>query len=163
MKNEEPEVVASVGQRICPSEEIRDEALASDPELMAKYRQLEINTARFANNMQMSRVLSDGTVEIPVVVNILYRTSAENVSDAQVQAQIDVLNADYSATNSDYSKIPSEFQSSASGNTGISFKVAKINRKSTNVRSWRTNDAMKKTSSKGLDATDPAHYLNIWV
>jgi hypothetical protein len=37
----------------------------------------------------------------PVIVNVLYRTAAENISDAQIQSQIDVLNDDFNATNSD--------------------------------------------------------------
>jgi hypothetical protein len=37
----------------------------------------------------------------PVIVNVLYRTAAENISDAQIQSQIDVLN-DFNATNSDF-------------------------------------------------------------
>jgi tRNA1(Val) A37 N6-methylase TrmN6 len=43
----------------------------------------------------------NGRVEIPVVVNVLYNTAAENISLTQIQSQIDVLNADFNATNSD--------------------------------------------------------------
>ena len=154
---------ATAEQRTCPSEEIRKEALASDPVLMAKYTALENNTAKFVSDFTAGKVLADGTVEIPVVVNVVYRTAAENISDAQIQSQIDQLNLDYSARNTDYSKIPAEFQPIASGATGISFKLSKVNRKSTTIRTWKTNDAMKKTSTKGLDATDPTHYLNLWV
>lgn len=157
------EAQASVGHRSCPSEEIRQEALAADPTLLAKYNELESKTARFLSDFHAGKVLADGTVEIPVVVNVLYRTSAENISDAQIQSQIDVLNADFSARNADISKIPTEFQSVAAGATGVTFRLVKVNRKSTTVRSWRTNDAMKKTSTKGLDATDPTHYFNMWV
>lgn len=154
---------ASVGQRICPSEAIRQESLASDPTLLAKYNDLENKTAKFVNDFRAGKVLADGTVEIPVIVNVLYRTSGENISDAQIQSQIDVLNADYAARNADISKIPAEFQSVAAGATGITFRLEKINRKSTTVRTWKTNDAMKKSSLKGMDGTDPTHYLNMWV
>lgn len=115
------------------------------------------------NDLKMGKVLADGTVEIPVVVNVLYRTSTENISDAQIASQIATLNADYSGSNSDASKIPAEFKTVAAGKTGVSFKLYKVVRKSTSVRSWGTNDAMKKSSTKGQDAYDPAHYLNMWV
>ena len=49
-------------------------------------------------------VLPDGTVEIPVVFNVIYKTTADNLSDAILQEQIDILNKDYSATNSDITK-----------------------------------------------------------
>jgi hypothetical protein len=33
----------------------------------------------------------NGKIEIPVNVNVLYRTAAENISLAQIQSQIDIL------------------------------------------------------------------------
>lgn len=150
-------------QRVCPSEEIREEALAKNPELMAKFTENESLTKQFANDLALGKVLSDGTVEIPVVVNVLYRTSAENISDAQIASQIATLNNDFGGTNSDVNKIPSEFASVAAGDTKIKFRLDRVIRKSTTVRSWKTNDAMKKTSSKGQDAFKPANYFNIWV
>jgi tRNA1(Val) A37 N6-methylase TrmN6 len=39
------------------------------------------------------------------IVNVLYRTAAENISDAQIQSQIDVLNDDFNATNSDFNSV----------------------------------------------------------
>jgi tRNA1(Val) A37 N6-methylase TrmN6 len=38
-------------------------------------------------------------------VNVLYRTAAENITDAQIQSQIDVLNQDFNAANSVFSDI----------------------------------------------------------
>lgn len=163
---ETPDLTAEaslVDKRMCPSEEIRSEMLANDPSARARLSEIEENTAKFVNNKALGKVLADGTLEIPVVVNVLYRTSAENISDAQIQSQIDVLNADYSGTNADATKIPTEFQPLAAGNTGIKFKLVKTVRKSTKVRSWRTNDAMKLASKGGIDATSPANYLNMWV
>ncbi|REC77993.1 zinc metalloprotease [Chryseobacterium elymi] len=154
---------ANMFKRGCASEEVRQEALKNNAELRQRFVKLEANTEKFANDLKMGKVLADGTIEIPVIVNVLYRTSTENISDAQIQSQINTLNADFSATNSDINKIPAEFASTASGNTGIKFRLVTVNRKSTTVRSWRTNDAMKKSSTKGIDATDPTHYFNIWV
>ncbi len=149
--------------RICPSEEIREAALRDSPELMSRYMNVEKQTQEFLKNAEMGRVLADGTIEIPVIVNVLYRSSAENVSDAQIQSQIAVLNADFAAKNADITKLPTEFQTIAAGATGVSFRLVKVNRKSTTVTNWQANDAMKKASTKGIDATDPVHYLNMWV
>jgi len=150
-------------QRVCPSEEIREEALAKNPELMAKFTENENLTKQFANDLALGKVLADGTVEIPVVVNVLYRTSAENISDAQIASQIATLNNDFGGTNSDVNKIPSEFASVAAGDTKIRFRLDRVVRKSTTVRSWKTNDAMKKSSTKGQDAYQPSKYFNIWI
>ena len=45
-------------------------------------------------------------VTIPVVVHVVYKLPAENISDAQVKSQIAVLNKDFRATNPDKSKVP---------------------------------------------------------
>ena len=157
-------VATSVASRkSCPSEEIRANLLANDADAKARYLALENGTEKFIQARKAGRVLADGTIEIPVVVNVLYRTSAENISDARIAEQISVLNKDFGATNSDISKVPSEFSAVAAGDTKVRFRLAKTVRKSTTVRSWKTNDAMKKSSSKGINATDPTQYFNIWV
>ncbi len=157
-------VATSVASRkSCPSEEIRANLLANDANAKARYLALENGTEKFIQARKAGRVLADGTVEIPVVFNVLYRTSAENISDARLAEQIAVLNADYAGTNTDVSKTPSEFSTVAAGDTKVRFRLVKTVRKSTTVRSWKTNDAMKKSSSKGIDATDPTQYFNIWV
>ena len=157
-------VATSVASRkSCPSEEIRANLLANDADAKARYLALENGTEKFIQARKAGRILADGTVEIPVVFNVLYRTSAENISDARLAEQIAVLNADYAGTNTDVSKTPSEFSTVAAGDTKVRFRLVKTVRKSTTVRSWKTNDAMKKSSSKGIDATDPTQYFNIWV
>jgi hypothetical protein len=44
---------------------------------------------------------------IPVVVHVVYNTNAQNISTAQVQSQIDVLNNDFQKLNADTSAVPS--------------------------------------------------------
>lgn len=150
-------------KRNCPSEEIRKQALQGSSELRQRYTALEANTDKFANDLKLGKVLADGTVEIPVVVNVLYKTAAQNVSDARIAEQIAVLNADYGGTNSDVSKIPAEFQTVKAGNVKVTFKLANTIRKSTTKTSWSANDTMKKVSTGGIDGTKPANHLNIWV
>ncbi len=149
-------------QRSCLSEEIRQEALQKSPELRQRYAELEANTERFAKNAELGKVLTDGSVEIPVVVNILYSNAAENLSDARIAEQIDVLNADYSGTNTDVTNIPAEFQSVKAGDVKIKFRLANTVRKATTQTSW-VKDTMKKSANGGIDATSPSNYLNIWV
>ncbi|WP_454048248.1 zinc metalloprotease [Chryseobacterium sp. Marseille-Q8038] len=160
---DEPITSASLAQRGCASEEIRQEALKKSPELQQRFAALEANTEKFANDLKFGKVLADGTVEIPVVVNVIYKTTAENVSDARIAEQIAVLNADYTGTNSDVNKIPTEFQPVSSGDTKVKFRLVNTVRKSTSKTSWATNDDMKKASKGGIDATNPTNYLNLWV
>ncbi len=158
--SEENPTTAVSARRSCPSEEIRAEMLKNDAAARQRYQNIE---AGIQNYITSGKVLSDGTVDIPVVVNVLYKTSAENVSDARIAEQIAVLNADFGGTNSDASKIPTEFSALKAGDTKIRFHLIKTVRKATTKTKWGTNDAMKKSSTGGIDATTPGNYFNLWV
>jgi hypothetical protein len=150
----------TIQERNCASNEVYELQMATDPAFARNQEAIERFTAEYVKG---AHDRSGSVKNIPVVFNVLYANAAENVSLAQLQSQIDVLNEDYGATNSDYSNIPSLFQSVASGDVGFSFTLQNVVRKSTTKRSWRTNDDMKKASKGGIDPTDPAHVLNIWV
>ena len=154
---------ATASRKSCPSEEIRAELLKNDAKARARYAAIEAGTEKFIQAKKLGRVLADGTVEIPVVVNVLYRTTSENVSDARIAEQIAVLNADFAGTNTDASKIPTEFSTIKAGDTKVRFHLIKTVRKATTKTSWSTNDAMKKSSTGGIDATSPASYFNLWI
>jgi hypothetical protein len=161
--NQEPPVQSAL-KRSCPSEELRAEMLQKNPSLRLKADEIEARTQNFADNLKLGKVLADGTVEIPVVFNVIYNTSAQNVSDARIAEQIAVLNADYGATNSDINKIPSAFQPSAAGDVKIRFKLIATNRKQNSKTGWKSNlEEMKKASTGGIDATDVNKNMNIWV
>ena len=108
---------------------------------------------------------------IPVVVHVLYNTAAQNISDAQVQSQIDVLNADYHKLNADQSKVPSAY-AGLIADAGVQFVLAKrdpsgnattgIVHKSTTSTSFDDSDKMKYSSKGGDDAWDASSYLNLW-
>ncbi len=52
----------------------------------------------------------------------------------------------------------------AAGDTKVRFRLVKTVRKSTFCKiPWRTNDAIKSLLLRGIDATDPTQYFNIWV
>ncbi|HKO79709.1 MAG TPA: zinc metalloprotease [Chitinophagaceae bacterium] len=151
-------------ERNCASPEVLQNQLSADPSLGKRMQDIEIFTERFIKNPNARRLLlPDSTIEIPVVVNVIYRTIAENISLAQIQSQIDVLNEDFSATNTDYNNIPALFQGVGSGNIDVRFVLDTVIRKSSAKTSWSTNNAMKSASSGGIDATSPATKLNLWV
>ena len=145
-------------QRVCASQEVLERQLQENPELALKMNKIE----EFTQNAMLQGRLVNGKIEIPVVVNVLYKTAAENISDAQIQSQIDVLNADFNATNSDYNQVPALF-SGVKANVNISFVLDQVIRKATTKTSWGTRDAMKKTKQGGINPTSPATKLNFWV
>ena len=80
-------------KRSCPSEGIRQAMLLKNPALKQKMADIELGTEKFAENLKLGKVLADGTVEIPVVFNVIYNTSAQNVSDARIAEQIPLKHA----------------------------------------------------------------------
>ena len=157
-QTESSDVNAVVAQRGCATQEVLEAQLKADPMLAIRMNEIEA----FTSNRLLTNRLVNGKIEIPVVVNVLYRTASENISDAQIQTQIDVLNKDFNALNSDYNDVPALF-SGVKANVEISFVLEKINRKSTTKSSWGTRDAMKKTKQGGLDPTSPTTKLNLWA
>ena len=111
-------------------------------------------------------------MSIPVVVHVVYRRDAENISDAQVKSQIAVLNKDFRATNTDKSGVPPVWKSLIS-DTNIQFALATrdpqgkattgITRTKTTRASFPADNSVKKSSAGGKTAWPAKRYLNMWV
>lgn len=110
--------------------------------------------------------------EIPVVVHVLYRAEADDLSDEQIASQIDVLNEDYAAANGDLKNVPPVFTDRV-GNPGLRFALATedptgaptsgITRRKITAAAFGVDDRMKAESTGGTDPWDTTRYLNIWV
>ena len=64
--------------------------VAEHPEMLQKKEAIERQTAQFMTDNHVQ--LRGGQITIPVVVHVIYRTNAENITVAQIQSQIDALN-----------------------------------------------------------------------
>ena len=164
--------LVSFGQeRNCGSMEVLDRQIKENPSMLKNMEEIEKQVQEYIRNNANGNG-QRAIITIPTVVHVVYRTTTENISDAQVQSQIDVLNADFKALNSDLSLTPSLF-TGVIGNPEIEFCLATqdpsgnattgINRKSTTVTSWGTNDNVKKTAQGGVNPWNASNYLNIWV
>ncbi|HFC01359.1 MAG TPA: hypothetical protein ENJ53_11185, partial [Phaeodactylibacter sp.] len=116
-------------------------------------------------------------ITIPVVVHIIWKEAAENISDLEVEAQIDALTADFRKLNTNTSIIPDIFRPLAA-DIEIEFCLASIDpqgkktngivrRKTTatNIGSHLTNgkQTICYTDLGGSDGWDSDNYINIWV
>ncbi len=124
---------------------------------------IEEFTARFTKNPSAFRLLSNGVIQIPVVVNVVYNKVAENISLSQIQSQIDVLNADYSGTNKDINKVPKYFTGVKAGDVNVRFILDTVIRVLTKKTSFSTNDGVKKSAGGGIAPTSPLTKLNMWT
>ena len=165
-------------QNSCRTIEYRQQLLLKRSELSSKILAVESFTQNFvkskAYRLQGVNPVSGetGIITIPVVVHVLYNSSQQNISDAQIKSQIDVLNKDYRRLNDDTVNTPSVFRSVAA-DCGFQFELAKVDpdgyattgivRKKTTIQSFSLGDGIKFSSSGGDDAWDKDSYLNIWV
>jgi hypothetical protein len=98
---------------------VLEQQLKNDPTLKKRLEDIEEFTQKVIKNPRRYRLVN-GVIEIPVVVHVVYKASAENISATQVQSQIDVLNEDFNNKNADTSKIHTEFRDEQA-NVGIRF------------------------------------------
>jgi Pregnancy-associated plasma protein-A/Secretion system C-terminal sorting domain/Fibronectin type III domain len=156
--------------RNCATMEVLEQQLQADPSMLQRMEAIERHTENFTSKPQLH---TRAVVTIPVVVHIVYRSAVENISDALVQNQIAVLNADFRRLNADATKTPSVFAALAA-DVEVNFCLAKRNvegiattgimRYSSNrTTDWAMSDDIKKTSSGGVAPWDASRYLNIWV
>jgi Pregnancy-associated plasma protein-A/Secretion system C-terminal sorting domain/Fibronectin type III domain len=155
--------------RQCGTTEHMNELMLGDPSIARNLESIERFTQHFiADNPSGSRTV----VTIPVVVHVVYNTATQNISDAQINSQIDILNNDYRKLNADISSVPSAF-SALAADCEVNFCLAQrtptgastngIVRVSTTTTSFSSNDRVKSSSTGGDNAWDATQYLNIWV
>ena len=168
--------VSAFAQKECPQQAYRQLLLSSDPITSVKETEIENFIAnrlliRSNTNREDGSIVPD-VINIPVVIHILYNSSQQNISDAQVMSQMDALNKDFGGLNDDRLKTPSYFRA-AIADCRIKFVLAKqdpkgkatngIVRKQSGVQFFNLDDRIKSTAKGGDNAWDPSHYLNIWV
>ena len=107
------------------------------------------------------------TAVLPVVVHVVWHSPEENISEAQVESQIEVLNQDFRALNLEVPDIHPLFKDLAA-DVEVEFCLTAITRTQTPWEGVSNLFAQGKrrvchTELGGKDAIDPAHYINIWV
>lgn len=150
----------------CASHEYLQQKTNSNPALQRRMDSIEAFTQKKLSNINNGKITTFGLnlnkiITIPVIFNLLYNSSEENISHSQIQSQVDVLNEDYSGLNKDYDN-SNPFNSMRAGDTKIRFSIALILRKHTSVKSWSVDDKMK-TTQYGFTPYRPDQYLNIWI
>lgn len=161
-------------QRECATQQYLKYLLGADAQTARNIRDVEIFTQRMSTQGTGSanRLAAEYIIRIPVVVHVLYNTTAQNISDAQVKSQIDALNRDFRRLNADSVNTPLPFKSLAA-DVQIEFALATadpkgrattgIVRKATGVTYWQMDDKIKYSEQGGDNAWDSRYYLNIWV
>jgi hypothetical protein len=158
-------------QRNCASYEHLQQQLLNNPQMAQQMQAIEQFTQTHPDPSAGMR--GTPVYNIPVVIHVLWNTSTQNISDAQILSQIDVLNKDYQLLNSDTALVPTAFKSSVA-DCRIQFCMAQrdaagnattgIIRKQTTKTSFSADtDDAKSNSTGGDNAWDASKYLNFWI
>ena len=143
------------------------------PELAAEWQKYIDHVLPFLsqNAPENSTILT-----IPIVFHIIHQGEpigqGRNISDAQILAQLDVLNADFSALNAEFGDTPSQWQSIV-GNPNIQFCMATedpngnpsngIDRQNFTVTGtdWQNNNINSEV--KPMFNWNPNEYMNVYI
>jgi len=171
-----------LAQNDCRQDDYQQQLLRKFPQLHAQYDKIEFFQRKRRYPFVVGGAIDTTTamalppvpdkIIIPVVVHIVFGTAEQNISDARVLSQLDVLNKDFNGLNADRNKIPAYF-SMLSADCSILFVLAKtdpqgrpatgIVRKQTSTGIFSFDDKVKSSASGGDDAWDARSYLNIWI
>lgn len=159
-------------QRTCGTMDKLHERMQEDPTFTSRHQEM-MSFIHDPNNPQTLFRQPNSpniVVTIPVVFHVLYKNQAQNISDAQINSQLTVLNNDYRKLNADFNTlVPVAFRPFAADVEIVFCKATRtptgatttgITRKSVPTTFDFYNNYF---SSAGEPAWDVAKYLNIWI
>ena len=158
-------------QERCGTKAITQNMMETFPEYKIAREEVNTQTKKWIENHPNHSEKS--IITIPVVVHVVWETSTQNISDAQIQSQIDALNQDYRRTNLDAINPNGEVWWGIAADCEIEFCLATtdpngqptngINRVQTTHGQFGMNSDIHTSSAGGADDWPNDYYLNIWV
>ncbi len=156
-------------RRECGTMQVHRRLLDTDPNYARRLERIEDQAFRAREGLMPLR---SGCTRIPVVVHVVWKTPAQNISQEQITSQIEVLNRDFRKRNADISGVPAAFAGVAA-DARLEFALATrdpagsphdgVIRVQTTQDTFGSDDAVKRAATGGSDAWPADEYLNIWV
>ncbi len=153
----------------CGTSMMVERSLAENPHLRANIAALEQQSADFMKKWQArhgAKSPLDTTIVIPVVVHIIHTNGSDNISKAQVDDAIRIINEDFNRTSADTGAVTANFKPIV-GTTKMVFRLAtkdpngNCTQGVTRTYSLLTNSAGENV--KQLIGWPTERYYNIWV
>ncbi|TAE55407.1 MAG: zinc metalloprotease [Bacteroidetes bacterium] len=157
-------------QKVCAANNLLTLNRRQDASVSSLLSQVEEYVSSYIRNYPFNPQLHRSAITIPVVVHVVYKNATENISDAQINAQIDILNRDYRMRNTaEINAAPAAFRPLAA-DCYIQFQLARrspTNAATTGITRTSTTVARFNYSTDNIKTTVPPwdtnRYLNIWV
>lgn len=157
-------------RRTCATMALHHRLLDTSPPYVEARDRIEDQAYRIEHGARVAE--RPGCTLIPVVVHVIWNSDEHNVSRAQIDSQIEVLNRDFRMRNADLADVPEVFAALAA-DARIRFALADTDPAGeptdgiVRVRSTRadfdSSDAIKSDATGGSSPWPTDRYLNIWV
>lgn len=151
----------------CAHDQKRDALAIENPQIAKLYQETDRILAAKVAELQASKSKSQGLVyTIPVVFHIIYNDYTDNITRAQIEDGLRILNEDFRRLNPDTVNTRSQFVGVAA-DIEVEFKLAKKdpNGNCTEgiTRTQSSESVGARDNVKDLINWDNDEYLNIWV
>ena len=142
-------------------------AMAAHMLLLERYPAFRVNQMRLEEATAKRRdaavdLTKSKLVTIKTVVNVVYKSDDQNISDAQIRSQITALNRDFRAKNTDRKQVPACWKGLIA-DPMVQFKLVKVTRTRTTKSSFEFDEGVKKASTGGIPPFSPNTHLNLWT
>ncbi len=161
-----------LSRQLCATMAVHYNLLNKSESYRQRCDQFENRAMAYGSGMRRAR---RGLATIPVVVHVVHNPAnpAENISQAQIDSQIEVLNQDFRATNPDRVGVPSVW-THLIADCEVEFELASIDpdgnptngvTRTETTKSFFIADEedVKSTATGGADPWPSWDYLNLWV
>jgi len=169
---------AFAGAQTCLSQDLLNEQMLRQPVVAEDRARIEAFTRGWVEAHQDAGEGARELAVIPVVVHVVWRTPAENISDEQIISQIEVLNRDFRKTNPDSENVIYPPFQNVRADAEIEFRLATVDpfgNATTGIT--RTQTSLPEIGILRIDGKRAIcyeelgghnvwcsnHYLNIWI
>ncbi|MBE2316158.1 zinc metalloprotease [Solirubrobacter sp. CPCC 204708] len=125
-------------------------------ETVPGYREARLEAEATTRRAVAEAIPRTTPITLQTVVHVVYNRDEENISDAQIESQLAVLNRDFRARNEDRTQVP-DVWTSLVADPLIEFELIETTRTHTDERSFGADDSVKRVVKP-----HPGR-LNVWV
>lgn len=158
-------IVHSQNLNPCGTSELLEKQIQEHPELLKQMQEFQKYQAEYAQKRAAAKTSSVAKYIIPVVFHVIHNYGAENISEAQINDAIAVINRDFQKMNADTTTVQAEFKPLIA-NCQFEFRLAKKDPdgKCTNgIDRIQSLQTYVGGSAAKLNAWPKEKYLNIWT
>ncbi len=157
--------VSAQDDKHCYTTEVYNKLVQAHPEILKQRNELEKHTRAYEKNNAAQNRVNGQVYIIPIVFHVIHNNGGENITDAQVEDQVRVLNEDYRKRSSDTSFIVDAFKPIAA-DCEIEFRLATKdpNGNCTNgIEHILSPLTFVADDFSKLDPWPEDQYLNVWT